>query len=103
MGQYVARAEVLRDNLKTNRPLKKERNQKLLGQYWFAPHGWESIHHTCTIIIPHYVDQIQDENPPLKEALEFARRADRLEEHRLYHGALELYKEAIESLLPLVG
>ena len=99
MGQYVARAEVLRDNLKTNRPLKKERNQKLLG----------IIILICTIFMRLYymyynhLDQIQDENPALKEALEFARRADRLEEHRLYHRALELYKEAIENLLPLVG
>ena len=49
------------------------------------------------------IDQLQNEVPALKEALELARRADGLEELHLYHRALTLYKEAIESLLPLIG
>ncbi len=49
------------------------------------------------------IDQLQNDVPALKEALDFAKKADRLEELHLYQRALELYKEAIEALLPLIG
>ena len=45
---------------------------------------------------------MQEDCPALQEALELAGRADRYEQHHLYNRALEIYKQAVEKLLPLI-
>ena len=45
---------------------------------------------------------MQKDCPGLQEALELAGRADRYEQHHLYIRALEMYKQAVEKLLPLI-
>ena len=46
---------------------------------------------------------MQEDIPALKEALELTTTADKLEQQQLYTRALELYKKAVENLLPLIG
>lgn len=78
--QYVKRAEMLKSLMKSRRPSMRnseECNQRLL-------------------------DQMQEDIPALKEALDLTTRADKLEQQQLYTRALELYKKAVENLLPLI-
>lgn len=47
-------------------------------------------------------DQLQEKVPSLQEALAVANEADRLEGQQSYRKALELYKQAVEKILPVI-
>ena len=54
------------------------------------------------IHFPISIDELQSEVPSLQEVLQIAREADKCELEQSYKKALELYKDAVEKLLPVI-
>ena len=49
-----------------------------------------------------FIDELQNEVPSLQEVLLIAKEADKCELEQSYKKALELYKVAVEKLLPVI-